>query len=118
VTRIETVHLGDRSLFPELEVIAYCNHAGISPASAPVQRAVQRALTDYGRGGMLAFPGWQAQRERLREKCARLLGAQAKDVALTPSTTRGISDVALSLPWVTGDRVVVFEGEFPTNVTP
>jgi selenocysteine lyase/cysteine desulfurase len=39
-------------------------------------------------------------------------------VALTANTTRGVSDVALCVPWQPGDRVVVFKGEFPANVTP
>lgn len=118
VTRAETARLGDRSLFPDLEPIAYCNHAAISAPSRPVQRAVERALADYGRQGMGAFFAWQAQRERLRGLLADLIGAAAADIALVPSTTRGISDIALSLPWRPGDRVVLFEGEFPTNVTP
>ncbi len=35
-----------------------------------------------------------------------------------PNTTRGVSDIALSLSWRPGDRVLLFRGEFPTNVTP
>lgn len=118
MTRPATALLGDRSLFPHLEAIAYCNHAAISPPSLLVERAVQSVLLDYGRQGLGAFFPWQAQRERLRESCARLIGAESNEIALVPSTTRGISDVALSLPWRAKDRVVLFEGEFPTNVTP
>jgi len=110
--------LGDRSLFPTLRPFAYCNHAAVSPASTPVLQAVQRALTDYAREGMGAFFPWLAQRDQLRARLARLVGASAGEIALTPSTTRGISDIALSLPWRSGDRIVLFEGEFPTNVTP
>src|SRR5262249_30545396 len=35
-----------------------------------------------------------------------------------PNTSRGMSDVALCFPWRRGDRVILFEGEFPANVTP
>jgi len=110
--------LGDRSLFPTLQPFAYCNHAAVSPVSAPVARAVERVLADYAREGMGAFFPWLAQRDELRSRLARLIGARASDIALMPSTTRGISDVALSLPWRSGDRVLLFHGEFPTNVTP
>jgi len=34
------------------------------------------------------------------------------------NTSAAILAIALSLPWRHGDRVVLFEGEFPTNVTP
>jgi selenocysteine lyase/cysteine desulfurase len=110
--------LGDRSLFPDLEAVAYCNHAAVSPPSLPVVQAVHAILADYARQGMGAFFPWHLRREGLRERCARLIGADAADIALTAGTTRGISDIALSLPWRAGQRIVLFGGEFPTNVTP
>lgn len=110
--------LGDRSLFPNLQSLAYLNHAAISPPSRPVEAAVHRVLADYARAGIGAFFPAQAQRERLRERCARLIGAAPGDVALTTGTTRGVTDIATSLPWRAGQRIVLFEGEFPTNVTP
>jgi selenocysteine lyase/cysteine desulfurase len=59
-----------------------------------------------------------AQRERLRGKLARLIGASAEDVALVTGTTRGINALALCMPWKTGDTVLLFDGEFPANVSP
>jgi len=110
--------LGDRSLFPDLTPFAYLNHAAISAPSTPVRAAVQGWLSDYARLGVSAFPVWQAQRERLRKKLAELVAAEPEDLALIPNTTQGVIDVALCFPWRTGDRVVVFQGEFPANVTP
>ncbi|MGB1276796.1 MAG: aminotransferase class V-fold PLP-dependent enzyme, partial [Nannocystaceae bacterium] len=40
------------------------------------------------------------------------------DVGMCPSTTRGIADIALAINWKPGDRIIVFTGEFPANVTP
>jgi len=110
--------LGDRSLFPDLAFPAYLNHGAISPPSLPVRRAVSRALDDYAKSGAGAFPTWIAQRGALRSKIGELIGARGEDIALMPNTTRGVVDVALSFPWARGDRVVVFKGEFPANVTP
>ncbi len=110
--------IGDRSLFPLLAARAYCNHAAISPPSSAVTRAVEQLLTRYSERGVEAFPGFRDQRERLREKLARLIGASADEIALTAGTTHGISDIALSIPWQPGQRVLVLRGEFPTNVTP
>src|SRR5690606_16066073 len=73
---------------------------------------------DYARHGFGAFPRWMAQRQRLRARIARLIGASPSDVAFVASTTISVIDVALSLPWKRGDRVVCFRGEFPANVTP
>ncbi len=110
--------LGDRSLFPDLEARAYLNHAAISPPSLPVRDAVREVLDDYARRGAAAFASWLEQRARLREVLARLLGARPEDFALVQNTTQGVLDIALCMPWHAGDRVLLFEGEFPANVTP
>jgi selenocysteine lyase/cysteine desulfurase len=110
--------LGDRSLFPDLACDAYVNHGAISPPSLAVRRAVTGVLDDYARHGAASFPRWAAQRNGLRAKLAGLVGARPEDVALMPNTTRGVIDVALCFPWSRGDRVILFEGEFPANVTP
>ncbi|MFW5921489.1 MAG: aminotransferase class V-fold PLP-dependent enzyme, partial [Polyangiales bacterium] len=111
--------LGDRSLFPDLEPEAYLSHAAISPASIAVREAVTAVLDDYAtKGGTRGFGRWMAQRQRLRATLAELVGADARDIGFVPNTTQGVIDIALCLPWKHGDRVVLFEGEFPANVTP
>jgi selenocysteine lyase/cysteine desulfurase len=113
-----TPRLGDRSLFPNLEAHAYLNHSGVSAPPLPVRDAFLSIFDDYSRHGLAAFPRWQDQRTRLRALLARLIGAAPADLAFVQSTTRGICDISLCLPWRPGDRVILFEGEFPANVTP
>ncbi len=110
--------LGDRSLFPSLAARVYAHHAAIAPVSTVVRGAVDSALTAYAAAGAGAFSEFHAQRQRLRGKLEALIGAQTGSVALAANTTRGVSDVALCIPWQTGDRVILFKGEFPANVTP
>src|SRR5690606_32670758 len=71
-----------------------------------------------GRRGVGGFFAWYEQRARLREWLAALLCAGAGEVALTSGTSAGIAASALSYPWRPRDRVVLFTGEFPANVTP
>jgi selenocysteine lyase/cysteine desulfurase len=110
--------LGDRSLFPLLEPVAYLNHAGVSPPSDPVRAAVRASVDDFARRGSAAAGAALERRRVLRGRIARLLGARPEDVALTQNTSAGIQAVALDFPWRRGDRIVLFEGEFPANVTP
>jgi selenocysteine lyase/cysteine desulfurase len=110
--------LGDRSWFPTLKWRSYLHHGAIAPVSLPVQAAVQRVLARYAEAGAGAFPEFQTQRAELRGLLEQLIGAEPGSVALQPNTSRGVTDVALCLPWQQGDRVVVLKGEFPTNVTP
>ena len=96
----------------------YANHAGIAVPSARVLAAATAVHEDYATRGFEAFPTWIAQRRRLKEKLARLVGATPDDIALTQNTTRGLVNLAMCFPWSRGDRVLLFRGEFPANVTP
>jgi selenocysteine lyase/cysteine desulfurase len=110
--------LGSRELFPDLAPRVYANHAGVSPPSLRVRRAVDDLLAAYARQGALAVNETLAVRARLRSRLARLLGARPEEIALTGGASHGLLAVALSLRWRAGDRLVLFEGEFPANVTP
>lgn len=109
---------GSRALFPDLEPVAYLSHAAISPPSEPVRAAVASAVEEYARRGAAAVPAALERRARLRGKLAWLVGAQPAELALLPNTTSGIVAVAQCFPWRPGDRVLLFQGEFPANVTP
>jgi cysteine desulfurase / selenocysteine lyase len=110
--------LGNRSAFPDLAAKAYLNHAAISPTCQPVVASVSAALADYARFGVQAFGRWHTRRETLRRDFATLIGAEPTEIALGWNTSRGVTDVALSIPWRRGDRVLLLNGEFPANVTP
>lgn len=53
---------------------------------------------------------------RTRESCARLVGATAAEIALTPNTSYGLSLAAQALPLRDGDVIVASADEFPTVV--
>jgi selenocysteine lyase/cysteine desulfurase len=110
--------LGDRSLFPELTPHAYLNHAAVSAVSVPVRKAAEEVLADYEQRGLHAIERWIPQRTQLKAKLGSLIGAQGAELALLPGTSWGVVAVALSFPWKPGDRVLLFDGEFPANVTP
>lgn len=110
--------LGDRSLFPDLAARSYLAHCAISPVSRPVAEAVSAYVDSYARLGVGAMVRWLERRAVLRGAVARLIGAGADDIALVSNTTTGVIDIAFAIAWKPGDRVVLFDGEFPANVTP
>lgn len=110
--------LGHRDLFSTLEVDVYLNHAAISPPSEAVRTQMLEMLDGYARLGVAWFGRAVECRDRLRGALAELIGANPGDVALVPNTSAGVVDIALCLPWQPGDRILLFRGEFPTNVTP
>lgn len=116
---VSGVALGERARwFPDLAPFAYLAHAAVAPVSLEVKRAAACALDSYAREGMRMFVAWRAQRDRLRARIARLIRASPEEIAFVPNTTRSVVDVAMSIPWKAGDRVVCMRGEFPANVTP
>ncbi len=110
--------LGDRALFPDLEGIAYLAHAAISPLSLPVRARIDEVTADYARGGMAGFTRWAPRLERVRKDLASLISASPSEIAFVSNTTHGVIDIAFGLRWKKGDRVILFDGEFPANVTP
>lgn len=110
--------LGSRALFPLLEPLVYANHAAASPLAEPVRLAAANAMDDCARRGVGALIDALEQRARLRDDVAGWLRAAPEDIGFPPGTTRGINDLALAIPWERGDRIVVFDGEFPSNVLP
>ncbi len=110
--------LGDRSLFPDLEARSYLNHAAISPPSRAVVEQAEALLRSYARGGLDGFKEWLPQRARLKATLSRLIGVEPEDLGFVQNTTAGVVQIAHMIPWRVGDRVVLFAGEFPANVTP
>jgi len=110
--------LGDRSLFPDLGGAAYLAHAAIAPLSAPVCARVAEVTQDYARGGMTGFVRWAPRLQQVRQDLAALISAEPNEIAFVANTTQGVIDIAFGVPWRRGDRVLVFDGEFPANVTP
>jgi selenocysteine lyase/cysteine desulfurase len=109
---------GSRDLFPELAARSYLAHCAISPLSAPVQAAAAASLARSARLGVAALGPSLEERAVLRADLAALIGAAPEDIALVSNTTTGITDIAFGLDWRPRERVILFEGEFPANVTP
>src|SRR4029077_5573818 len=58
---------------------------------------------------------WFGAVDELRSQAARLIGVSADGIALVPATSYGLAAVARNLKAGPGDRVLVLDGEFPSN---
>ena len=107
-----------RAHFPITDHWIYLNHAAVAPISRPVQRAMERHLSDVADHGLAHIEAWHANYAQTRRSAAKLLGAHSDEVAFLKNTTDGLIAVALGVSWRPGDTVVVAEREFPANVYP
>ena len=107
-----------RAHFPITDHWIYLNHAAVAPISRPVQRAMERHLSDVADHGLAHIEAWHTNYAQTRRSAAKLLGAHSDEVAFLKNTTDGLIAVALGVSWRPGDTVVVAEREFPANVYP
>jgi selenocysteine lyase/cysteine desulfurase len=103
-----------RDEFPIFETATYLNSCSQGALSQAVKGAVEDWLSGWDRNGA-EWDFWVERNEAFRAAVARLLGADADDVAVTTSVSQGVSALVSALP-LDGERnrIVISEYEFPT----
>jgi len=91
-------------------------------ARGPLPRSALQAADGILRAqavGSVPKDEWLNLADTVRTKAARLIGAQAEEIALTKNTSEGLNIIAAGLTFKTGDRIVVApSAEHPNNVLP
>jgi len=113
-------HQKYRSLFPHTEQgVIYLNHAAVSPLSTRVLRAQIGHLQDRSSGKIETYWDDVNQIEETRRCVQRLINAESIDrIALAGNTSDALNIIASGLDWNPGDRVLLNDLEFPSNVYP
>lgn len=104
--------------FPVRQSLVYLNHAAVSPLCRPAAEAMRWMAADAMEHGSLNYGQWLETYEGLRVAAARLIGASRNEIALMKNTSEGIATIAMGLDWRSGDKVVAFREEFPSNYYP
>lgn len=96
----------------------YLDHAAVAPLSGPACEELVAWSREAASQGDVAWPEWERKVGEMRLLAAKSVGAGADEIALVRNTTEGVSFVAEGFPWLSGDNVVTFADEFPTNQYP
>jgi selenocysteine lyase/cysteine desulfurase len=105
-----------RALFDVPRHICYLNSASYSPLPLRTQEAGRAAVGRKGTPWTLE-PGFaNQQHERARAAAARLIHADAADMALIPSISYGVATAAKVLAIDRGTRVIVLENDHSSPV--
>ena len=107
-----------RSEFPVAERWAYFDHAAVAPLPRRSGDVLRAWADEQERNGVVHWPDWERKLEATRGRIARLLNAEADEIAFVGSTTQGIGLVAEGFPWRVGDSVVTAAEEYPSNIYP
>ena len=105
-----------RELFDVPRDICYLNAASYSPLPLKTIQAGRAAVLRKGRPWTLPASFANEQHERARAAAARLINAEASDIALTPSVGYGVSTAAKLLTIPRGSRVIVLENDHSSPV--
>jgi selenocysteine lyase/cysteine desulfurase len=107
-----------RHLFDIPDDIAYLNCAYMSPLMKAVVDAGHEGVARKAQPWTVSPPDFFSTPEKSRELFARLIGAAADDIAIVPSCSYGTATAAANLPVARGQKLVVLEDQFPSNVYP
>lgn len=102
-----------RNEWHEFEGATYLNLAGQSPVPKTGVKALERAIEWKNSPHTVPDNEYFDGPNRVRTAIAKLVGAQADEIALTSGASAGTQAVAYGLQWKPNDEVITASGEFP-----
>ncbi|HET7272569.1 MAG TPA: aminotransferase class V-fold PLP-dependent enzyme [Rubrobacter sp.] len=111
------MNLGNqRDLFEIPEGIVYLNCAYMSPQLRSAREIGERAASRKSRPWEITPDVFFEDSEETRALFARLVGGDADGVAIVPSVSYGIAVAAANVPVQGGQKILILEDQFPSNV--
>jgi len=108
-----------RSWFPFLSTgKIWMNHAAVSPLSSRVKAAVEAYLQRCAVDEIDTYTGVLPTAAKTRANLGAMIGAPADRIAFAGNTSDGLNVLASGLDWHPGDRIILNDFEFPSNVVP
>jgi len=107
-----------RDLFEMPQDIAYLNCAYMSPQLRRGREIGEWAVSRKSRPWEVTPKDFFEDVEVVRTLFARLVGGDADGVAVVPSVSYGISVAAANVPVHEGEKIIILEDQFPSNVYP
>jgi selenocysteine lyase/cysteine desulfurase len=104
-----------RREFADFEGVAYLNCATQGPIPLAAATAAKAALEWKKRPDQIPASAYFEMPDRVRAKFAKIIAADASEVAITAGATSGMTSVASGLDFQAGDEVIVARGEFPAH---
>ena len=104
-----------RKEFPILQRKTYlnsCSLGALSTRSMAGMARFQELWNEYGASAWYKL--WLGEIAEVREKFARLIGAQPHEVAIAPNVSAALSEIATGLDMGERNRVVMADLDFPT----
>ena len=103
-----------RREFPVLRRMLYLDAAHQAPLASSVRAALEQ-FYDEGLEYGGPKPVWLKRVEEVRSRIAKVIGADAAEIAFTKNTSEGLNIAANAIQFRAGDNVLMVEGDHPNN---
>ncbi|MCZ7601981.1 MAG: aminotransferase class V-fold PLP-dependent enzyme [Melioribacteraceae bacterium] len=108
-----------RETFPHINTgRIYFNHAAIGPLSIPVKDKLHQYLEERSSGSIENLGMLLEASSSAKKQLAKLLTAKKNRIAWTENVSAGLNILAQGIKWNPGDRIIINDLEFPSNVYP
>jgi selenocysteine lyase/cysteine desulfurase len=108
-----------RSWFPHIPTgKIWLNHAAISPISTRVRRVMDAYLDNRSSGDIDNFFSAAKTSAKTKQNLSLLLNTTPDRIGFVMNTSEGLNILANGIQWNSGDRIILNDIEFPTNVVP
>lgn len=108
-----------RARIPAASRWTWLNHAGFAPVPDTAVAQGRWALEVQARDALAGIAELEREAERVRGRCAALVGVGRDELTFVRNTSHGLSLVAAGLDWRDGDVVLCATSEeYPSNVYP
>ena len=105
-----------KQLFQLDPEVHYLNCAYMAPVLKTVEAAGISGIKRRHTPSVITADDFFREGELLRERFAAMVGTTAERIAIVPSASYGLASAARNLPVSTGQRIVLLEEQFPSNV--
>jgi len=108
-----------RSWFPFISTgKIWLNHAAVSPLSHRVSEAVAQYLQRCAVEEIDTYLSSLPIAARTKANIGLMIGTTADRIAFIGNTSDGLNVLASGLEWHAGDRIILNDSEFPSNIVP
>jgi selenocysteine lyase/cysteine desulfurase len=108
-----------RALFPHTaENITYFNHASNSPIHNRIKERLFEYLEERNHKMIVNFDKSLVASKNAKIKLSEMLGCTPDRISWAENVSSGTSSIVQGIKWNTGDRIILNDLEFPSNVYP
>ncbi len=108
-----------RNLFPHLKTDQiYFNHAALGPWSTLALNRINEYAAQRSGEKIENYPYFLKWNQSAKEKLGKLIGASIDRIAWIDNVSNALNILANGLEWKSGDRIILNDIEFPSNVYP